>query len=199
MSEFPRQGALTNKPWSLTRDTQFRTLLELLGNEGNLTGVLAGGGLVDNGGVSVVLLPGVYASKGVVLETTVNTTFNGLGSDATSGVWVRVVRTAATQTNPSLSDTFAIEVDDTTTGLPPAADAGWMLIGPVTTAAGDITALEYTPDVVAASAAFLGTQNIVRAHQSRIVPAGHQCVIYEEFANEGEFINAGDFRISGDV
>ena len=193
MSEFPRQGALTNRPFSLPRDTQFRTYLELLANEAGWTGVISGGGLIDNGGVSIKIAAGVYASKGVVKDQTTETTYNGLPSDGTSQVWLRVVRTAATQTDPSLSDTFAIEAEDTTTGSPPAADAGWFSLGYAVTVGGDITSLTYQPDWVQVHASPALTPSHIQSHRSFWIPAGAQAVVY------GDFRVDGDLQIDGDI
>lgn len=194
MSEYARIATSGGTAYSLARSNQLRTLLESFGNEVGVSGVISGGGLEDNGGVSVSIPAGWWASKGIPLETTSATIFNGLPSAGESVVWGRVVRTAASpQTNMSALDTYALSVDDTTTGSPPAADVGWFRIGRVTTVAGDITSIAFEPDIVEGALGLPAGPTTIHSHQTMFIPAAFQYLHYCEL-----WVN-GDLRVDGDL
>jgi hypothetical protein len=193
MSEFARQASSYSAGFSIERDAQLRTLLESLFNEAGGSGVISGGGLADNGGVSVLIEPGWYASKGVPLELTAAQTYNGLPSDGESVLWGKVTRTAANPSTRTDLDTYALSVDDTTTGSPPAENAGWFRIGRATTVGGDITALAFEADVVEGAMGLPVTPNVIHSHQAMFIPAGFQHLHY------GDLRVDGDLRIDGDL
>jgi hypothetical protein len=196
MSELPRIATSTGTKFSLARDTQLRTYLESLGNEANLTGVLSGGGLIDNGGVSVIVPAGVYASKGVVKETTADTTYNGLGATAVSYLFGRVVRTAASpQSDMTALDTYALSIDSNTTGALPAADVGWFRLGVVETSGGDIIRLEFKPDFVPVAGGPPLFPTEIAHHRTYTVWGGSQAVVYGSLLIQGTLQVFGNLRV----
>lgn len=185
--------------YSRARSNELRDQLDALADALGWNGVVSGLEVVDNGGVSVSIAAGSLLSNGVLHEETTATTYNGLPSDGTSTLFLRAARTA----NPdpldqTTLDTYDLETDDNTTGLLPAEDVGWFPRAVVVTSGGDIlsiTHLNATPPGVGLLPA---VPNVIRPHQTAIVPEDTQVVIYEELSVEGTLIIAGDLRIRGD-
>lgn len=187
----PNLADTTQRPFSLTRTNQLPSVLETAFGSLGWSGVVSGGEVIDNGGVSVKVGAGEFLSLGASHTETTDTTYNGLPADGTSYLWVRVAVTRATQTNPGDPDTYDLEIDDNTTGSPPAADAGWFARAIVVTSGGDIlsiTHLNSTPPGLALPA---GTTRI-RLPQSYIIPPDTQSIVYGSFVNEGTLITLGD-------
>lgn len=192
MSEFPRQGALTSKRWSLARDNQLRTVLESLADAAGWNGVVSGMEVVDNGGVSVSIGAGSLLSNGVLHTEATATVYNGLPSDGTSYVFLRAARTAASQNTPSALDTYDLAVDDNLTGALPAEDAGWFPRAVVVTSGGDILSITHLNSTPPGRELPLGTTRVLPS-QSFVIPPDTQRVIY------GDFQIDGDLQLDGDL
>lgn len=194
MSEFARVVASTG-PYSRTRSDQFRSLLESWGNEAGGSGVIFGGGIADNGGVSIKLLAGWFASKWVPYELTTDQTYNGLPSDGVSALFARIERTAANPLSMTALDTYALLVDDNLTGALPAADLGWFRLGEVETVAGDITRIVFDPDVVPIGGGPPVMPTTIHAHRTQTVYAGYQSVVYGSLLIKGTLQVFGNLRV----
>lgn len=191
MSEFPRLADTTRRRFSLTRTNQFPTVLEAGFAAMGWSGAISGLEVVDNGGVSVLIGAGSLISNGVPHEEASSTTYNGLPSDGTSYLWLRAERTAATQTDPSASDTYDLDVDDNTTGSPPAADAGWFAHYLIVTAGGDITSMTRLNSIPPEVTLQPGVTRL-RPYQTATIPPDTQHIVYGSFVNEGTLYVLGD-------
>lgn len=144
-SALARQGTDYAKVYSLDRDNQLRAVLGS-GFEGLLgSGILAGGRLADNGGLSVKLPSGtVLMQGGVVYTLTSDAVYNGCSNGATNTVWVKIARTQGSQAARANLDTWALAFDKTTDGSVPDA-TGWINLGGPVTSGGAITSINDPP------------------------------------------------------
>lgn len=135
----PRDGAASGKLYSRARSNQMRTELEDTWTNYNWNGVVSGGEITDNGGVSILVGAGTYVSEGVSHVEASTTTYNSLPSSGTSTVWGRVNRTAASQDNKDDEDTYDLGISHTTDDSSPGV--GYFRLGYVVTASGDILSI----------------------------------------------------------
>jgi hypothetical protein len=178
--------------YSLARSRQLRAQLNALAEVAGWNGVVSGLDVYDNGGVSVLIGAGTLISQGVEHTEDEATVYNGLPSDGTSTLFLRVDRTA--NPNPldqTTLDTYDLAVDDNTTGALPAADVGWFAVAQVVTASGDIVSITPVNSTPAPLALPAGTTRI-RPAQSFIIPPDTQHIVYGSFINEGTLITMGD-------
>jgi hypothetical protein len=144
MAVLPLQGAATGKPWSLTRDTQLRTLLEGALQEVLSPGVISGGAVTATTGYSVEVASGsVFHLKGVLLTLSVAQAYTAAVASSTVYLWAKITRTAADQTQPTASDTYALTVTHNTTGVSPGAE--YFCLAILATDAAGITSVNSDP------------------------------------------------------
>jgi hypothetical protein len=123
VSTLALQGASTGQPWSLTRDTQLRSLLESAFDSLFGHGVISGGEFSQTTGFSGEVANGsVFYTEGVSLTLSAARAYTVTTPNAAEVyVWGLLQRTAATQSDPTASDTYALAVTENTTGTAPSS------------------------------------------------------------------------------
>lgn len=143
MATLPRQGASSSQPWSLTRDSQARTELETALNALLGVGVLSGGKVTKTAAFSVEVASGtVLFAEGVSLTLSAAAAHTVAGSP-TIYLWGTITRTAATQSSPTASDTYALTLSHNTTGTAPSSLH--FPLATITADAGGISSIDNAP------------------------------------------------------
>jgi hypothetical protein len=119
-NSLPIQGASTQMPYSLVRDTQRASMLEWTWEALCGHGVFYGGRVTATTGFSLQVASGtIFHAAGVLLTLSAAATFTASGANRTLYLWGDVVRTAANQNNPGDSDTYALVLSQNETGDAP--------------------------------------------------------------------------------
>jgi hypothetical protein len=117
-----RQGAASGIRWSLARDSQLRDQLEAtFAAWGN--GVVAGDTPVSAvTGYTVRVHSGTqFVYQGVAYTLAADQDYTAAVASATLYLWGKIVRTAATQTDPNALDSYALSLTHSTSFAEPAA------------------------------------------------------------------------------
>lgn len=141
MPTLPRQGADGALPFSNPRHNQFFDAVEAAARLFGGNGVISGGAVTDAGAGSVSVAAGSFMSEWMSLTTAAPTVYGSFPADGTSKLWGKVLRTPANQESYEALDTHALDLEHTTDGNPPAANAGWFFLRDVVTAAGLVTSI----------------------------------------------------------
>jgi hypothetical protein len=134
-----------DQPWSLQRDNQLRSLLEGMFLTLYGPGVVSGCRVTPSTGFSVTIPSGsVFFAHGVVLTLSEDQSYTAaVASTAAVYLWAMVLRTQATQSSPTSSDTYSLSVTHNTTGAAPSDDHCCIAI--LTTGAAAIESIDNGP------------------------------------------------------
>lgn len=127
MPTLPRQQTLdasTGRRWSLARDNDLRDTLEAALLVMAPAGCVSGGLVTQTTGYSVRVASGsVFWAYGKLLTLAANQDYSGgsVASD-TLYLWGAITRTAASGTDPTADDTYALTITHNTTAASPGSD-----------------------------------------------------------------------------
>lgn len=149
MALLEMQGGSHGYFYSLERDNEFHEQLEDYFNALFGYGVVAGGTVEDNGGISVLVPEGFQlAYGGLLFVLDDDQVYNGLANNALNTLWGRAKKTQASQSDQTELSTYVLELTSNTSDAEPAVAAGtahWSRLAKVLTASGDIVTMMQGP------------------------------------------------------
>lgn len=199
MSLLPRQGAANDQPWSLTRDSQLRTELENGLAKALGVGVISGG-IVSKVAAFTARVPAgtVLWAEGEALTLALDADYSSVPT-GTSYLWGLITRTAANQSNPTASDTYALELSHTTSFVAPT-ELHIPLAGIFAAAAG-IQSFDQAPEgkYLRPVRRIPTADDSIASTEAVVIPAGEQAVLWKQIQVDGFLSVNGRLHVIGDT